>query len=69
VAIGPAVARRQHDGGGRGRLGPVGNAAWRRSQRMGCGTAGDPRRRTEQGGRMGTATQRGNNAASIGAHG
>jgi hypothetical protein len=52
------VARRQHGGGGRGRLGPVGNAV--------RGTGGAE---AEWSGRMGTTTQGGNGAASIGARG
>jgi hypothetical protein len=54
--------------GGRGRLGPVENAARRRPQGMGHGAAATAGGETEWGGRMSTAT-RGNDAATIGVRG
>jgi hypothetical protein len=65
------VARRQHGGSGRGRLGPVGNVARRRQHKGGCRGYGVALWRTgggeaEWGGRMSTTTQEGNGAASVG---
>jgi hypothetical protein len=70
AASGPAAARRQCSGGGRGRLGPVGNAAWRSQHGGGRKGWGTVRRGTGDGeakwrGRMGTVMQGGNDAMSI----
>jgi hypothetical protein len=70
AASGPAAVRRQCSGGGRGRLGPVGNAAWRSQHGEGHRGWSAVRRGTGDGeakwrGWMGTVMQGGNNATSI----